>query len=163
MSSNTAKDFVVPKHSVYSGSKGAIESFIPVMALDCGKKKITVNGVAPGGTVTDMFHDVAKHYIPNSENMSIDDLKAVSVPPKSIKGINADDRNADGRTCVAPSPLRLSYRCCKRCLLSGKQGGRVDQRQGSGYRWWCRLMSIFKLKLALKHKILPPLHASVAQ
>jgi short-subunit dehydrogenase len=47
MSSNTAKEFVVPKHSIYSGSKGAIESFIPVLALDCGKKKINVNGVAP--------------------------------------------------------------------------------------------------------------------
>jgi tetrahydroxynaphthalene reductase len=89
MSSNTAKEFIVPKHSVYSGSKGAIESFIPVLALDCGKKKITVNGVAPGGTVTDMFHAVAKNYIPNSENMSIDELKNVSVPEEFTKRLLA--------------------------------------------------------------------------
>ncbi|MCJ1247987.1 Short chain dehydrogenase AgnL6 [Trapelia coarctata] len=70
MSSNTTKDFIVPRHSVYSGSKGAIESFVRVLALDCGKKKITVNAVAPGGIVTDMFHAVARNYIPHSENLS---------------------------------------------------------------------------------------------
>jgi tetrahydroxynaphthalene reductase len=78
MSSNTAKDFVVPKHAVYAGSKGAIESFVRVMALDCGKKKITVNAVAPGGTVTDMFYSVAKNYMPNSDNLSNAELKEVS-------------------------------------------------------------------------------------
>lgn len=77
-SSNTARSFVVPKHSIYSGSKGAIESFVPVLAKDCGAKKITVNAVAPGGTVTDMFHDVAHHYIPNGDKMTIDQLKEVS-------------------------------------------------------------------------------------
>jgi len=74
-SSNTARTFVVPKHSIYSGSKGAIESFVPVLAKDCGAKKITVNAVAPGGTVTDMFHDVAHHYIPGGDKMTIDQLK----------------------------------------------------------------------------------------
>lgn len=78
MSSNTSKDKVVPNHSVYSGSKGAIESFVRVMALDCGKKKITVNAVAPGGTVTDMFHAVAKNYIPNSEKLSNTEIEGVS-------------------------------------------------------------------------------------
>lgn len=67
MSSNTAKDFSVPKHSVYSGSKGAIDSFVRILSKDCGHKKITVNAVAPGGTVTDMFHEVSQHYIPDGE------------------------------------------------------------------------------------------------
>ncbi|KAK5075019.1 Short chain dehydrogenase AgnL6 [Lithohypha guttulata] len=74
-SSNTARNFVVPKHAIYSGSKGAIESFVPVMAKDCGSKRITVNAVAPGGTVTDMFVDVAHHYIPGGEKLSIEQLK----------------------------------------------------------------------------------------
>ncbi|RMZ74758.1 hypothetical protein DV737_g5764, partial [Chaetothyriales sp. CBS 132003] len=74
-SSNTARTFVVPKHAIYSGSKGAIESFVPVLAKDCGGKKITVNAVAPGGTVTDMFYDVAHHYIPGGEKLSMDQLK----------------------------------------------------------------------------------------
>ena len=48
------------------------------MALDCGKRKITVNAVAPGGTVTDMFYSVARNYIPNSEKLSNDEVKGVS-------------------------------------------------------------------------------------
>lgn len=66
-SSNTSKDFSVPKHSLYSGSKGAVDSFVRIFSKDFGDKKITVNGVAPGGTVTDMFHAVSQHYIPNGE------------------------------------------------------------------------------------------------
>ncbi|KAL4950057.1 hypothetical protein BDW69DRAFT_197585 [Aspergillus filifer] len=78
MSSNTAKEFSVPNHAVYSGSKGAIESFVRVFAKDCGHKQITVNAVAPGGTVTDMFHDVAQHYIPNGERYTADQLKTMA-------------------------------------------------------------------------------------
>lgn len=77
-SSNTAEGFVVSKHSLYSGSKGAIESFVPVMAVDCGKKRITVNAVAPGGTVTDMFHATARDYIPHSDKMSDEQIMKVS-------------------------------------------------------------------------------------
>jgi tetrahydroxynaphthalene reductase len=64
-SSNTSKEFSVPKHSLYSGSKGAVDWFVRIFSKDCGDKKITVNGVAPGGTITDMFHEVSHHYIPN--------------------------------------------------------------------------------------------------
>ncbi|KAL8792413.1 MAG: hypothetical protein Q9195_005027 [Heterodermia aff. obscurata] len=78
MSSNTAQDFSVPKHSLYSGSKGAIDSFVRVLSKDCGDKKITINAVAPGGTVTDMFHDVAQHYIPGGEKYSSEELQAMA-------------------------------------------------------------------------------------
>ncbi|KAF2844838.1 putative versicolorin reductase [Plenodomus tracheiphilus IPT5] len=78
MSSNTAKDFTVPKHSLYSGSKGAIDSFVRVFSKDCGDKKITVNAVAPGGTVTDMFHDVSHHYIPGGEKYSAEERQAMA-------------------------------------------------------------------------------------
>ncbi|KAI1504047.1 putative versicolorin reductase [Biscogniauxia marginata] len=78
MSSNTAKDFTVPNHSLYSGSKGAIDSFVRVFSKDCGKKKITVNAVAPGGTVTDMFHEVSQHYIPNGEKYSAEERQAMA-------------------------------------------------------------------------------------
>jgi len=79
MSSNTAKDFSVPRHALYSGSKGAIDSFVRCFAKDAGDKKITVNAVAPGGTVTDMFHDVAQHYIPGGEKYSPEELQQVSI------------------------------------------------------------------------------------
>ena len=84
MSSNTAKDFSVPKHSLYSGSKGAIDSFVRVFSKDCGHKKITVNAVAPGGTVTDMFHDVSQHYIPNGEKYTAEERQQVSCSAESI-------------------------------------------------------------------------------
>jgi tetrahydroxynaphthalene reductase len=67
MSSNTAKDLTVPKHSVYAGSKVAIDPFVRVFSKDCGDTRITVNAVAPGGTVADMFNDVSQHYIPGGE------------------------------------------------------------------------------------------------
>jgi len=78
MSSNTAKDFTVPKHSLYSGSKGAIDSFVRVFSKDAGQKKITVNAVAPGGTVTDMFHEVSQHYIPNGESYTAEERRAMA-------------------------------------------------------------------------------------
>jgi tetrahydroxynaphthalene reductase len=70
----------VPRHSVYSGSKGAIDSFVRILSKDCGEKKITVNAVAPGGTVTDMFHDVSHHYIPNGEKYSAEERQPVRDP-----------------------------------------------------------------------------------
>nr|UYO77200.1 reductase/17-beta-hydroxysteroid dehydrogenase [Trichoderma balearicum] len=70
MSSNTADSFTVPNHSLYSASKGAINTFVRCLAKDCGDKKITVNAVAPGATVTDMFHKTAKDYLPHAENMT---------------------------------------------------------------------------------------------
>jgi len=78
MSSNTAKDFSVPSHSLYSGSKAAIDSFVRVFAKDCGRRKITVNAVAPGGTVTDMFHDVSQHYIPNGEQYTAEERQKMA-------------------------------------------------------------------------------------
>lgn len=78
MSSNTAKDFSVPKHSLYSGSKAAIDSFVRVLAKDCGDKRITVNAVAPGGTVTDMFHAVSQHYIPNGDKYTAEERQQMA-------------------------------------------------------------------------------------
>jgi len=72
MGSITGQAKGVPKHTVYSGSKGAIETFVRCAAIDFGDKKITVNCVAPGGIKTDMYHKVCREYIPNGENLSDD-------------------------------------------------------------------------------------------
>ncbi|KAL3430654.1 Versicolorin reductase [Aspergillus tetrazonus] len=69
-SSNTASVKGVPRHAVYSGSKGAIDTFVRCLAIDCGDKKITVNAVAPGAIKTDMFLSVSREYIPNGENFT---------------------------------------------------------------------------------------------
>jgi len=74
MGSITGQAKGVPKHAVYSGSKGAIETFARCMAIDCGDKKITVNVVAPGGIKTDMYHAVCKEYIPNGDNLTNDQI-----------------------------------------------------------------------------------------
>jgi tetrahydroxynaphthalene reductase len=74
MGSITGQAKGVPKHTLYSGSKGAIETFTRCMAIDCGEKKITVNCVAPGGIKTDMYHAVCKEYIPGGDKMSNDQV-----------------------------------------------------------------------------------------
>ena len=82
MSSNTADTFSVPKHSLYSASKSAINGFVRTLAKDVGDKKITINAVAPGGTVTDMFHDTAKDYLPGAGTMSEQQILDVSRHPR---------------------------------------------------------------------------------
>jgi len=72
MGSITGQAKGVPKHAVYSGSKGAIETFVRCMAIDFGDKKITVNCIAPGGIKTDMYHKVCREYIPNGEKLNDD-------------------------------------------------------------------------------------------
>ncbi|OCK74461.1 tetrahydroxynaphthalene reductase [Lepidopterella palustris CBS 459.81] len=87
MGSITGQAKGVPKHTLYSGSKGAIETFVRCMAIDCGDKKITVNCVAPGGIKTDMYHAVCKEYIPNGENLSneqVDEYAATWSPMNRV-------------------------------------------------------------------------------
>ena len=87
MGSITGQAKAVPKHAVYSASKGAIETFVRCMAVDFGDKKITVNAVAPGGIKTDMYHAVCREYIPNGANLDDDGVDEVShpVPARSSK------------------------------------------------------------------------------
>lgn len=89
---------MVPKHSLYSASKGAIESFVPCLAVDCGKKRITVNAIAPGGIVTDMFHATAKDYLPHSENMSEEQIMKVSFVPIRTKCFSLANQQFVGRS-----------------------------------------------------------------
>ncbi|BCS21608.1 uncharacterized protein APUU_22040A [Aspergillus puulaauensis] len=97
-SSNTSKDFSVPRHSLYSASKGAIDSFVRILSKDCGDKKITVNGVAPGGTVTDMFHAVSHHYIPGGEKFTAEERQnmAAHASPLHRNGFPEDIANVVG-------------------------------------------------------------------
>jgi tetrahydroxynaphthalene reductase len=97
-SSNTSKDFSVPRHSLYSGSKGAVDSFVRIFSKDCGDKKITVNAVAPGGTVTDMFHEVSHHYIPNGLDYTAEQRQqmAAHASPLHRNGFPQDVANVVG-------------------------------------------------------------------
>ena len=94
MGSITGQAKGVPKHAVYSGSKGAIETFVRCMAIDCGDKKITVNCVAPGGIKTDMYHAVCKEYIPNGEKLTDDEVDEVSLSLGDCGRISANVSNS---------------------------------------------------------------------
>ncbi|KAK7927571.1 hypothetical protein PG985_004569 [Apiospora marii] len=83
MGSITGQAKGVPKHAVYSGSKGTIETFVRCMAVDFGDKKITVNCIAPGGIKTDMYHAVCREYIPGGsdlDNEGVDEYAATWSP-----------------------------------------------------------------------------------
>lgn len=69
MGSITGQAKGVPKHAVYSGSKGTIETFARCMAIDFADKQITCNVVAPGGIKTDMYHAVCREYIPGGDKL----------------------------------------------------------------------------------------------
>lgn len=44
-----------PAYSLYAGSKGAVEQFTRQLAKELGKKRITINAVAPGPVNTELF------------------------------------------------------------------------------------------------------------
>jgi 3-oxoacyl-[acyl-carrier protein] reductase len=52
--SSVAAHSPFPNFSVYSSTKGAVNTLTKVWAQELGARKITVNGVAPGATDTDM-------------------------------------------------------------------------------------------------------------
>ena len=52
----------VPRHALYAGSKGAVESMVRCLALDLAPRGITINAVAPGGVASDMSRDMAHNY-----------------------------------------------------------------------------------------------------
>lgn len=84
MGSITGQAKGVPKHAVYSGSKGTIETFVRCMAIDFGDKKITVNAIAPGGIKTDMYHAVCREYIPGGKTLDddgVDEVCSLLPPP----------------------------------------------------------------------------------
>lgn len=87
MGSITGQAKGVPKHTLYSGSKGAIETFTRCMAIDAGDKKITVNCVAPGGIKTDMYHAVCREYIPGGAKLTdeqVDEYAATWSPVNRV-------------------------------------------------------------------------------
>ncbi|MGH9550125.1 MAG: SDR family NAD(P)-dependent oxidoreductase, partial [Terriglobales bacterium] len=54
--SSGAAEVTLANFSIYSASKAALNTLTRIWAQELGARKITVNGVAPGTTVTDMFN-----------------------------------------------------------------------------------------------------------
>lgn len=78
LSSISAQAKGVANHSIYSGSKGAVEAFARCLAVDFGGKNITVNAIAPGGIKTDMYAEVAREYIPNGASLSDEEIDQIA-------------------------------------------------------------------------------------
>jgi 3-oxoacyl-[acyl-carrier protein] reductase len=53
---STASEYAVPTASVYSATKGAVDTLTRVLAAELGARKIRVNVIAPGGTETEGLH-----------------------------------------------------------------------------------------------------------
>jgi 3-oxoacyl-[acyl-carrier protein] reductase len=54
--SSTASEDAIPTASVYSATKGAVDTMTRVLAAELGPRKIRVNAIAPGGTETEGLH-----------------------------------------------------------------------------------------------------------
>jgi 3-oxoacyl-[acyl-carrier protein] reductase len=54
--SSIATSVTPPNSSVYTGTKGAVDSITRVLAKELGPKKVRVNAIRPGGVVTEGFH-----------------------------------------------------------------------------------------------------------
>jgi len=54
--SSGAANGTLPGSSIYSATKAALDTLTRIWAQDLGGRRITVNGVAPGTTETDMFN-----------------------------------------------------------------------------------------------------------
>jgi len=55
--SSVAAELSIPGSSVYSATKAALDALTRIWAQDLGARRITVNGVAPGTTATDMYNN----------------------------------------------------------------------------------------------------------
>jgi 3-oxoacyl-[acyl-carrier protein] reductase len=50
-------------HTFYAASKAAVEAMALNLAPELGQRGITINAIAPGGTITDMSVEAAPRYI----------------------------------------------------------------------------------------------------
>lgn len=164
LSSISASAKGVPNHSVYSGSKGAVEAFARCLAVgecsplfphnnicivakfstDFGRKGITVNAIAPGGIKTDMYIDVARKYIPNEASMTdkqIDEVRHFSPCPCQCKQVSYSLYVHLGRgVLVAPWSRWAAGGCFSRGGFLVQQGWRVDEWAGAcDWGWGCSL------------------------
>ena len=66
MSSISAGRIGIRDHALYNSSKMAIYGMVAAFATDFGVRGITVNGLAPGGVLSDMFTQNAWRYVGGS-------------------------------------------------------------------------------------------------
>lgn len=60
-----------PEHTVYAATKGAINSFTRVLAIELAPKNIRVNAVVPGSVVVEAYYKMDPHYDPGAAGKGI--------------------------------------------------------------------------------------------
>lgn len=91
--SSIAAGVGVPGHSLYAGSKSAIEGFTRCFAADFGKKHCTVNAIAPAGIKSDMWLSNSWRYAPGcDQNSSLEEIEQALANGSPLKrcGVPAD-------------------------------------------------------------------------
>lgn len=91
--SSIAAGLGVPGHALYAGSKSAVEGFTRCFAADFGKKRATVNAIAPAGIKSDMWLKNAWRYAPGCDKTSsLQDIETALASGSPLKrcGVPAD-------------------------------------------------------------------------
>ena len=91
--SSIAAGVGVPGHSLYAGSKSAVEGFTRCFAADFGKKRCTVNAIAPAGVKSDMWLKNSWRYAPGcDQNSSLEEIEQALANGSPLKrcGVPAD-------------------------------------------------------------------------
>jgi len=91
--SSIAAGVGVPGHSLYAGSKSAIEGFTRCFAADFGKKRCTVNAIAPAGVKSDMWLKNSWRYAPGcDQSSSLEEIEQALASGSPLKrcGVPAD-------------------------------------------------------------------------
>ena len=91
--SSIAAGVGVPGHSLYAGSKSAVEGFTRCFAADFGKKRCTVNAIAPAGVKSDMWLKNSWRYAPGcDQNSSLEEIEEALANGSPLKrcGVPAD-------------------------------------------------------------------------
>ncbi|MCJ1479890.1 hypothetical protein MMC06_000044 [Schaereria dolodes] len=143
MSSIAAGLMGIRDHSLYSGSKSAVEGFTRSFATDFGRKGITVNAIAPGGVKSDMFAHAAWRYIPGADSTwsagAIEKAMAGACPmqrcalpvdvARVVGFLTSEDAGwVNGMLCHHASAFRISYRY----LIRERAGQIITISGGSG-------------------------------
>lgn len=92
--SSKAATAAMPGFSVYSATKSALDTLTRTWAQELGRRKITVNGVAPGPVASDMFNTVPEEL--KAEFVSKTALGRIG-EPEDIAAVVAFLASDDGR------------------------------------------------------------------
>lgn len=108
--SSVAAKFSLPAASIYSATKAALDTLTRIWAQDLGARKITVNGVAPGYTLTEMYTSA----IPEEGRKQAIETTALGREgtPEDIANVVAflasdDGRWVTGQTIVADGGIKF--------------------------------------------------------